>query len=384
MKHRLISYAILILGTILAAPLYSCIKSLQPDLVLQWSKTFSEGLGSSVEQTKDGGYVVCGNSPHGCIFLMKVDGVGNELWDRIFCSEHGAWKGSVQQTIDRGYIVCGNKWEDTTMSASDMWLIKTDANGNKLWDKTFEHGCANSVQQTTDGYIICGNNQIGTVRGDIWLIKTDDKGNRLWDKTFGDGTGYSIVHSVDDGYVICGEAPVAGSTSWTDQGIVMAKTDAIGHTLWNRVLERGDGRSIRQTKDGGYMVCGTDFGKRGEDAKVLLIRTDENGNKLWDKVVGDNAMGTSVLQTIDSGYIVCADIISSPLSWPWRLLGGAPTPKVSLWLIRTDANGNRLWDKTFDGYEINSFQPTTDGGYIMCGSRHPMYETLLVKLSPIQ
>lgn len=53
-------------------------------------------------------------------------------------------------------------------------------------------------------------------------------------------------------------------------------------------------------------------------------------------------------------------------------------------LIRTDANGNRLWDKTFDGYSINSFQPTTDGGYIMCGSRYPMSETLLVKLSPIQ
>jgi len=68
--------------------------------------------------------------------------------------------------------------EDT----DDLWLIKTDANGNKLWDRTFS--TANfyqfsSVQQTHDGgYIITGIT--GFSEGydwDLCLIKTDAEGN---------------------------------------------------------------------------------------------------------------------------------------------------------------------------------------------------------------
>ncbi|MCG2726490.1 MAG: hypothetical protein L6420_09640, partial [Elusimicrobia bacterium] len=84
---------------------------------------------------------------------------------------------SVQQTTDGGYIIA-------TASGStnvDIWLLKTDSNGNKLWDKTFG-GVGNenaySVQQTSDGgYIIAGSsNSSGGGNHDFWLIKTDSSG----------------------------------------------------------------------------------------------------------------------------------------------------------------------------------------------------------------
>jgi hypothetical protein len=74
-----------------------------------------------------------------------------------------------------------------------VWLIKTDANCNKIWDKTFGRPSSeigNFVQQTTDGgYIIVGStNSYGAGCSDIWLIRTDAEGNKLWDSTLG-GSG---------------------------------------------------------------------------------------------------------------------------------------------------------------------------------------------------
>jgi hypothetical protein len=70
-------------------------------------------------------------------------------------------------------------------------LIKTDANGNEIWDKSFDGSGWNegkSVQQTNDGgYILSGSAYSygsGGKNSVVWLIKTDPNGNRVWDKTF--------------------------------------------------------------------------------------------------------------------------------------------------------------------------------------------------------
>ena len=72
---------------------------------------------------------------------------------------------------------------------SDFWLIKTDSDGNKIWDKTYgekdDSETGFSVQQTTDrGYIFTGLEERPS-GSKIWLIKTDDNGEKIWDRTFG-------------------------------------------------------------------------------------------------------------------------------------------------------------------------------------------------------
>jgi|MDTC01.2.fsa_nt_gb hypothetical protein len=147
--------------------------------------------GHSVQQTTDGGYIITGTTYEGNwkdVWLIKTDGDGYEEWNQTFGSIGYDWGESVQQTTDGGYIIVGRTKSRTFFSSYDVWLIKTDITGNEEWNQifgtrnddnrnTWEEG--QTVQQTTDGgYIITGCTFINGDE-DVWLIKTDSEGNSV-------------------------------------------------------------------------------------------------------------------------------------------------------------------------------------------------------------
>ena len=170
-------------------------------------------MGCSIQQTTDNGYIVAGMtwSFGNGIYLIKTDINGNQQWQKIFGHGAGDQGFSVKQAIDGGYIVTG-RMESSGAGKSDVFLIKTDSQGNLLWQKTFggtDYDQGNSVQQTSDGgYIVAGGtSSFGAGAGDVYLIKTDSNGDLMWEKTFGGmdyDVGLCVDQTSDGGYIVAG------------------------------------------------------------------------------------------------------------------------------------------------------------------------------------
>jgi hypothetical protein len=338
----------------------------------EWNNTFGgveNDIGVSVQQTTDGGYIITGRTNYSFyngtndILLIKTDSFGNELWNKTFGGSEYNEGYCVQQTTDGGYIITGLK-------DRDVWLIKTDNMGCEVWNRTFggprgEIGyCA---QQTTDGgYIITGGKDIdiSAYESDIWLIKTDNMGCEVWNRTFGGKEfdfGYYVQQTTDGGYIITGVKdmdiyPISGNV-W------LIKTDNMGCEVWNRTFGGTDwdgGYCVQQTSDGGYIISGITESFGAGESDVWLIKTDSNGNIIWDKTFGgtEDDGSSCFKQTSNGGCIITGGTESF----------GAGESDV--WLIKTDSTGSEVWNRTFGGTDWDGgwcVQQTSDGGYIISG-----------------
>ena len=210
----------------------------------QWTKTFGgvdNEFGYSIQQTTDGGYIITGSTRSfgngdNDIYLIKTDSQGDSIWTKTFGGVSGEIGQSVQQTTDGGYIITGFTYSFGNGS-TDVYLIKTDENGTELWSQTFGGDGGDegrSIQQTTDGgYIITGDFHLtdSLSNSDIYLIKTDGNGNELWTKTFGglpSDNGYDVKQTLDGGYIITGSKGYPFMNNiWFN--VVLIKTDDQGN-----------------------------------------------------------------------------------------------------------------------------------------------------------
>lgn len=151
-----------------------------------WLTTFEHRLypidkAFFVDQCKDGGFVVGGNSYREGVLLVKTDAAGLELWSQPVNGEYMAQAGSAQQTKDGGFVLAGRSYPGE--KPVDVFLAKTDAAGKEVWSRTFDTGGALvlSVQQTQDGGFILAGVSFSVGWEEIpLLIKTDATGQEVW------------------------------------------------------------------------------------------------------------------------------------------------------------------------------------------------------------
>jgi hypothetical protein len=338
---------------------------------VQWDKPiYARGWVYSVDQASDGGYILTGctwQDPYYDVWLAKTDANGTVEWNRSLGGVYYDYGFSVRHTNDGGYIISGSTNYLPNVFFEELWLIKTDADGEIEWDRNFGQRRGSGVQQTDDGgYIVCGTKQYYYV----WLIKTDANGVMQWERTFGAGRerANSVALTTDGGYIIVGESGYA-----EEQDILLIKTDADGIMEWEQAFdgEHDIGRSVQQTTDGGYIIGG---GTGPYDLNGMhnlwLIKTDASGIKQWDRTFGgpsddrcDDFADQRAQQTADGGYMLTG-VTASFANGP-----DGPYGEHALWLIKTDANGNKQWDQTFESrwHSPHSGLQTSDGGYVLAG-----------------
>lgn len=290
----------------------------------------------------------------------------NIVYEKIL--DNGYVARSIRRAGNDGLIITGSARID---DQEDIWLVKMDTSGNVLWEKTFDGTDWNrpdsarawdygsDIQVTQDGgYIIMGTNEVDQAMNSFfWLIKTDANGSVEWDKKIGplyENYASAVKQTYDNGYIMGGSSQMF---------FKMIKCDINGTKEWEKVLnapDMGGASSVLVTKNGEYVSAGY-IVSSSSASDFYLVRVDGFGNIIWDKTYGGNdyEQAEDVLLTDDNGFLMVGYTNSKG------------NGKNDFWLIKTDMNGNMIWDKTFGGsgsdqaYDICS---TSDGGFLIAGS----------------
>jgi hypothetical protein len=322
-----------------------------PDTI--WTRIFGSSnneYGYYAEQTDDGGFILVGYvdiSGDDDIWLIKTDANGDTVWTKTIGGIGYDYASCVHQTSDGGYIIFGDT-DSFDPNFWDVWLIKTNSSGDTLWTKVLGanqyYFVESGLELPGSGYVFAGYTKT-TAGGpeDIWLVKTDLDGDTVWTKTYG-GSDRDLPHSIsrtqDGGFIIAGSTK---SQSAGDFDAWLIRTDSNGNLVWTKTYGGTGydlGEDAKQTDDNGFIIAGVteSFGHMNNYVDAWLIKTDSDGDTLWTKTFGgdthDGAL--SVVQTSDGCYV-------------WTGYLDISTFNQDLWVLKTDASGNTLWSETYGG-----------------------------------
>lgn len=328
------------------------------------------------------------------------------VWDKTLGGSGFETPTNAIATADGGYLLTGTSASpvsgDKSTDKQGFWIIKTDAEGNKVWDKSYSSsgsdGLYHTIATTDGGYLLAGTSNGPALddkseksKGgvDYWIVKVDKDGIKLWDKTLGGSSDDELRHvtvSPDRmGYVLAGQSAsnASGDKSEDSRGIWdywIVKVDLEGNKVWDKTLGGNDEEylwNVVPTTNGGYLLGGQSIsdasGDKSEDSKGLsdfwLVKIDAQGNKIWDKTIG-GASHENLLEIVYSyqheGYLLAGNSSSDISSDKSENSKG----EGDYWLVKIDEEGNILWDKTLGGNahdDLLNAIPGPEGGYILAG-----------------
>jgi hypothetical protein len=287
-----------------------------------------DDIGRRVIPAADGNYLVVGVATDKKsirnTFIMKIDTLGNQVWRKTYGDtlRLEAWNADI--TVDGGLVITGSFYSEQHRHY-DLFIMKTDQNGDSLWLKSFgglDDDIGRSIIQTSDGgYAVCGwTKSFGAGVADIYLLKTNADGDSIWAKTFGgeeyDG-GNDIIQIDDHGYLVTGRSHSFG----TNPGqVYVVKTDNNGDSLWTRVYDSGhnggEGYSLIPTDDGNYLILGSynafDPDKNKHINNINLLKIDQTGNVLAGHKIGGDVedLGYDIIPVPDGGYLIVGRTLS--------------------------------------------------------------------------
>jgi hypothetical protein len=342
---------------------------------------------------------------------------------------------SVLLTNDGGYISCGlydrNGMESFPYTSGDIFIVRTDANGDTLWTKTygdplvFELGSA-IFNSDDGGYFVFYNS---TYEYYVNLMKISSQGDSLWTKHYSEYRNHPWVKNIKQSRDK--KSFLVAARSSADY---LLKIDSLGNILWSKTYDSSQTSfrisSVAETNDGGYILSNRLYFSETNVDYIGLIKIDDSLNIQWQKIYPSpenfvsNAHLTDfnfeVLQTSDGGYFSIGgsnrrdsnpgeiytrgwllktdekgDTLWTRLTGPQNYISGtylyagledSDRNLVALgnkqghflYIIKLKPDGTIIWEREFGIYSELEFRgfdvkETIDGGYIVTGQKHTGY-----------
>jgi hypothetical protein len=280
---------------------------------------------------------------------------------------------------DGGFLLAGGtasnngdvKGGDKTSLNGDIWLLRTDAAGEILWQQRYggagRETAVGIALAPGGGYFLAGavdslNGDVQAARGqkDIWLARLNETGVLLWQRTLGGSAGEraaGVSALPGGGCIVYGETTSSDGDVQELRGsadIWLVRLDADGKTLWSRTI---GGKAtdqiftVKPAPGGGFLVVGSTTSSEGDilnnrgASDALLAHVDDNGKLLWLETYGGSAddEAANLLPASDGGYYLCGHTESADGD------AGFNYGLVDAWLFKTGADGKFQWGRTYGG-----------------------------------
>ena len=364
-----------------------------------WSRTYGGDLYDecrAILQTTDGGFLLAGQTSEldstpqiADCWLLKTDANGDCVWNHRIETTGLEHPYDLIPCYDGTFVVAGNDRASSAF-ANDFWLLKVDSMGDTVWDRTYGgpgvDACEAVLQTPDSGFVLGGwTESFGAGGKDFWLVRTDSDGDSLWSRTFGGSWAeecHDIVLTSDGGYLLVGEVldPVSSYDIW------IVKTDTNGDSEWSRTyggFHEEYCLSAAQSADGGYVLAGYFHSLYTANEDALIIRTDADGDTLWTRMFPrppELQDWCEALCRMPDGSSVLAGCRGVNISDDY---GG------DFWLFKVSSAGDSVWSRVFDTGSVEwcfGLKPTADGGFVMVGTKQPTWPDLpdvwLVRIGP--
>jgi len=361
----------------------SCVKDNNDNLSTDpWYHLFDGQIGQlnySTIVSSDGHLIICGHTNGSDTWILKkATKSGTELWTK-YLPPDSAWRSNcaLTEAPNGDLFICGSAEFDMSPTGRDIFIMKTNPQGDPLWTKTYgtqdyEHG-QNIINTSDEKVLISGSTYPydSIARNDIILIKLEPNGDTIWTRRFNLQEGddllpFHLLETQDGSYLI------TGSNNYGPLGeLYLLKVDPGGTKIWERIIGPPTGKSgvsALELINGDLLICG----ENESGSQILLVKTDETGNLIWEREYGSaNTVeyGYSIQQNLDGSYTILgkkgqADIID---------------PEYGILLMKIDETGNEVWTIRFGNSEydrgINLIKDTNDdnlvtGELVIDGVRH--------------
>ena len=280
-----------------------------------------------VENTFDNGFIISGDAESDG-YILKTNYWGHIEWDNSFGGSDLDQAYCIKQTADSGYIIVTRT--TSFSNYNNILIVKTDGKGNIQWQRPYlanNNQIGKEIIVLENAYCV-----IGYAFNDIYFMKVDINGDTLFTKRYGSiysEAGFSIQQTADKGFIIGGIA----YNSMNISNSIILKTDSFGNVQWQRTYTAKFNEllfSVRNVQDRGYIFCGTTDSVEGDLERGFIRIIDFKGNVLKEKFYRALPYYTeirSVENTNDGGFILCGVT--------QRVSGGVP----KMYIAKTDSVG---------------------------------------------